>query len=34
LKFFAKPLGFTERRFRSPLVVPETRLANGSIQLG
>jgi hypothetical protein len=34
LEFFAKSLGFAKRLLRTPLIVPETRLANGSVQLG
>jgi hypothetical protein len=34
LEFFAKALGFAKRLLRTPLVVPETRLADGSVQLG
>jgi hypothetical protein len=34
LEFSAKSLGFAKRLLRTPLVVPETRLTDGSVQLG
>jgi len=34
LEFFAESLGFAKRLLRNPLIVPETRLADGSVKFG